>query len=35
MAASDLGDEAEAYQRTMPFSQSYAGLKRYWESRVG
>ena len=26
-------DEAEAYDRAMPFWQSYAGLARYWEKR--
>jgi hypothetical protein len=23
----------DAYERAMPFWQSYAGLKRYWEQR--
>jgi glyoxylase-like metal-dependent hydrolase (beta-lactamase superfamily II) len=27
-------DEAEGYDRAMPFWQSYAGLKRYWETRA-
>ena len=27
-------EEAEAYDRAMPFWQSYAGLKRYWETRA-
>ena len=27
-------DEGEAYDRAMPFWQSYAGLKRYWEQRA-
>jgi glyoxylase-like metal-dependent hydrolase (beta-lactamase superfamily II) len=35
MAANDLGSDAESYGRAMPFWQSYAGLKRYWETRVG
>ena len=26
-------DEAEGYDRAMPFWQSYAGLKRYWDTR--
>jgi glyoxylase-like metal-dependent hydrolase (beta-lactamase superfamily II) len=30
-AAADLGDDREAYEQAMPFWQSYAGLKRYWE----
>jgi glyoxylase-like metal-dependent hydrolase (beta-lactamase superfamily II) len=34
MAGNDLGDAAEAYDRAMPFWQSYAGLKRYWETRA-
>jgi hypothetical protein len=25
----------ETYERAMPFWQSYAGLKRYWEKRSG
>ena len=25
------GDDAETYERAMPFWQSYSGLKRYWE----
>jgi glyoxylase-like metal-dependent hydrolase (beta-lactamase superfamily II) len=33
-AAADLGPEREAYERAMPFWQSYAGLKRYWEKRA-
>ena len=32
-AADDLGTDREAYERAMPFWQSYAGLKRYWEKR--
>lgn len=27
-------DEAEAYDRAMPFWQSYQGLQRYWEKRA-
>ena len=34
MAAKDLGSDAESYGRAMPFWQSYAGLKRYWETRA-
>jgi hypothetical protein len=33
-AAADLGPEREAYEQAMPFWQSYAGLKRYWEKRA-
>ena len=33
LAAADLGADREAYQQAMPFWQSYAGLKRYWEKR--
>jgi glyoxylase-like metal-dependent hydrolase (beta-lactamase superfamily II) len=33
MAGNDLGEDAESYDRAMPFWQSYAGLKRYWETR--
>ncbi len=29
----DRKSDAEAYERAMPFWQSYAGLKRYWEQR--
>jgi glyoxylase-like metal-dependent hydrolase (beta-lactamase superfamily II) len=32
---SEVGDELEEYERAMPFWQSYAGLKRYWEKRRG
>jgi glyoxylase-like metal-dependent hydrolase (beta-lactamase superfamily II) len=32
-AAADLGAEREPYEQAMPFWQSYAGLKRYWEKR--
>lgn len=31
-ASADLGT-AEVYQRAGPFSQSYAGLRRYWDKR--
>ena len=27
-------EEADAYDRAMPFWQSYAGLKRYWDTRA-
>ena len=27
-------EEAEEYDRAMPFWQSYAGLKRYWDTRA-
>jgi glyoxylase-like metal-dependent hydrolase (beta-lactamase superfamily II) len=30
-AAEDLGDDRPAYEQAMPFWQSYAGLKRYWD----
>ena len=30
-AAADLGSDREPYEQAMPFWQSYAGLKRYWE----
>jgi glyoxylase-like metal-dependent hydrolase (beta-lactamase superfamily II) len=33
-AAADLGADCEAYEQAMPFWQSYAGLKRYWEKRA-
>jgi glyoxylase-like metal-dependent hydrolase (beta-lactamase superfamily II) len=33
LAAADLGADGEAYAQAMPFWQSYAGLKRYWEKR--
>jgi glyoxylase-like metal-dependent hydrolase (beta-lactamase superfamily II) len=34
-AKADLpADEAEGYDRAMPFWQSYQGLKRYWETRA-
>jgi glyoxylase-like metal-dependent hydrolase (beta-lactamase superfamily II) len=31
-AAQDLGEDRAAYEQAMPFWQSYAGLKRYWET---
>ncbi len=31
-AAADLGPDLAAYEQAMPFWQSYAGLKRYWET---
>ena len=34
MAADDLAAEQAAYEQAMPFWQSYAGLKRYWEKRA-
>jgi len=34
-AAVDLGQDRAAYEQAMPFWQSYAGLKRYWEKRSG
>jgi glyoxylase-like metal-dependent hydrolase (beta-lactamase superfamily II) len=33
-AAADLADDQAAYEQAMPFWQSYAGLKRYWEKRA-
>ena len=33
-AALDLGDDRDAYEQAMPFWQSYAGLKRYWDKRA-
>ena len=32
-AAEDLGPDSEAYEQAMPFWQSYAGLRRYWQKR--
>jgi hypothetical protein len=29
----ETGGDVETYERAMPFWQSYAGLKRYWEQR--
>ena len=34
LAAADLGPDREAYEQAMPFWQSYAGLKRYWEKQA-
>jgi glyoxylase-like metal-dependent hydrolase (beta-lactamase superfamily II) len=34
LAAADLGPDRDAYRQAMPFWQSYAGLKRYWEKRA-
>jgi len=33
-AAADLGADRGAYEQAMPFWQSYAGLKRYWEKHA-
>jgi glyoxylase-like metal-dependent hydrolase (beta-lactamase superfamily II) len=33
-AAADLGEDRDAYEQAMPFWQSYAGLKRYWEKQA-
>jgi glyoxylase-like metal-dependent hydrolase (beta-lactamase superfamily II) len=33
-AAQDLGPDRPAYEQAMPFWQSYAGLKRYWDKRA-
>jgi glyoxylase-like metal-dependent hydrolase (beta-lactamase superfamily II) len=33
-AAADLGTDRAPYEQAMPFWQSYAGLKRYWEKRA-
>jgi glyoxylase-like metal-dependent hydrolase (beta-lactamase superfamily II) len=33
LAADDTHPNVDAYERAMPFWQSYAGLKRYWETR--
>ena len=33
-AAADLGGDRPAYEQAMPFWQSYAGLKRYWEKHA-
>jgi glyoxylase-like metal-dependent hydrolase (beta-lactamase superfamily II) len=33
-AAADLADDRAAYEQAMPFWQSYAGLRRYWEKRA-
>jgi glyoxylase-like metal-dependent hydrolase (beta-lactamase superfamily II) len=34
LAADDLADDQAAYEQAMPFWQSYAGLRRYWEKRA-
>ena len=34
MAEDDLAADQAAYEQAMPFWQSYAGLKRYWEKRA-
>ena len=33
-AAQDLGDDRDPYEQAMPFWQSYAGLKRYWDKQA-
>jgi glyoxylase-like metal-dependent hydrolase (beta-lactamase superfamily II) len=33
LAADDTRPNVDAYERAMPFWQSYAGLKRYWDTR--
>ena len=33
-AEADLAADRDAYEQAMPFWQSYAGLKRYWEKRA-
>jgi glyoxylase-like metal-dependent hydrolase (beta-lactamase superfamily II) len=33
-AAADLGGDRAPYEQAMPFWQSYAGLKRYWEKNA-
>ena len=33
--SADVDSGVEDYERAMPFWQSYAGLKRYWEKRSG
>ena len=32
-ALAELGDNAPPYEQAMPFWQSYAGLRRYWDKR--
>ena len=32
-ALDELGDDAPPYEQAMPFWQSYAGLRRYWDKR--
>ena len=34
LAEDDLAADQAAYEQAMPFWQSYAGLKRYWEKRA-
>jgi glyoxylase-like metal-dependent hydrolase (beta-lactamase superfamily II) len=34
LAAADLADDQAAYEHAMPFWQSYAGLRRYWEKNA-
>jgi glyoxylase-like metal-dependent hydrolase (beta-lactamase superfamily II) len=34
LAGAELGPDRESYDQAMPFWQSYAGLKRYWEKRA-
>ena len=33
-AAAELGADRKLYEHAMPFWQSYAGLKRYWDKRL-
>jgi glyoxylase-like metal-dependent hydrolase (beta-lactamase superfamily II) len=33
-AEADLAEDRDAYEQAMPFWQSYAGLRRYWEKRA-
>jgi len=33
-AVADLAADLDAYEQAMPFWQSYAGLRRYWEKRA-
>jgi glyoxylase-like metal-dependent hydrolase (beta-lactamase superfamily II) len=33
-AAADLGEDRAPYEQAMPFWQSYAGLRRYWDKRA-
>jgi glyoxylase-like metal-dependent hydrolase (beta-lactamase superfamily II) len=33
-ALAELGDDAGPYEQAMPFWQSYAGLRRYWDKRA-
>ena len=32
-ALAELGNDAAPYEQAMPFWQSYAGLRRYWDKR--